>query len=95
MTNTYSKYYADQAGSGIDLYSHYSHQKGDGYFGRFYARSIKPLLTSFIPVIKETALHGASKAVKHLANEVKTVKRKSKTKSRRAPRRKKRESDYF
>ena len=84
MTNSLSKFYSDQAGSGIDIFSGYHrNMKGDGYFGRFYSTTVKPMLSSFIPVLKNTAVEGASKAVEHLSNKIRAIKRKSEPKATR------------
>lgn len=67
MTNL-SKFYAEQAKSGVDMFHGYNHNmKGDGYFGRFYRTTVKPMLSSFILILKETAVETAGKAVEHLA----------------------------
>ena len=73
----YNKFYSDQAGSGIDVYSGYKRDlKGNGFFGRFYSNNIKPLMHSMGPTIKETAIDGVHQVVKKINKKIKTGKRK-------------------
>lgn len=85
MTNSYSKYYSDQAGSGIDVYSGDNHNmNGAGFFGKFFTGRIQPLLSSFLPVVKDSMVHGAEKVVQHLSKKIKHSKRKRSTTKRKS-----------
>lgn len=102
MSNSLSKFYYEQAGSGIDLYSgYYSNQRGRGLFGDFFNNQIKPVLTSFVPILKDTAIHGAQRAIDHASQALKSAKRKRrvtsvKRKNKRKPvARKESKTTYF
>ena len=77
MTNL-DVYYSQQAGTGIAFYPGVRYQKGHGFFGRFFQRSLLPLIKSLGHKLLSTGVDVADDVINNDLDPMSSLRRRGK-----------------